>query len=98
MADTAAGILVDAIHDWGIDIIFGLPGDGINGIIEALRTRQDKVRFVQVRHEEAAAFMACCAPSRMCSWAVAGGSARAEWRLRPLSASQPASASTAGGS
>ena len=59
MADTAAGILVDAIHDWGIDIIFGLPGDGINGIIEALRTRQDKVRFVQVRHEEAAAFMAC---------------------------------------
>lgn len=59
MAETAAGILVDAIHDWGVDVIFGLPGDGINGLIEALRTRQDKVRFIQVRHEEAAAFMAC---------------------------------------
>jgi pyruvate dehydrogenase (quinone) len=37
----------------------GLPGDGINGIIESLRTHQDKIRFIQVRHEEAAAFMAC---------------------------------------
>jgi len=45
--------------DWGVDIVFGLPGDGINGIMEALRTRRDKIRFVQVRHEEAAAFMAC---------------------------------------
>jgi len=59
MADTAAGVLIDTIHDWGVDTIFGLPGDGINGIMEALRTRQDRVRFVQVRHEEAAAFMAC---------------------------------------
>jgi pyruvate dehydrogenase (quinone)/pyruvate oxidase len=58
MARTAAGILIDTLHDWGVEVIFGLPGDGINGIIEALRTRQDKVRFVQVRHEEAAAFMA----------------------------------------
>ena len=41
------------------EVIFGLPGDGINGIIEALRRRQDRIRFVQVRHEEAAAFMAC---------------------------------------
>ena len=45
--------------DWGVDTIFGLPGDGINGIMEALRKRQDKIRFIQVRHEEAAAFMAC---------------------------------------
>src|SRR4029453_5239146 len=59
MADTAAGVLIDTIHDWGGDVIFGLPGDGINGIMEALRTRQDKIRFVQVRHEEAAALMAC---------------------------------------
>ena len=42
-----------------MDVIFGIPGDGINGIIEALRTRQDRVRFIQVRHEEAAAFNAC---------------------------------------
>src|SRR5213075_306965 len=59
MADTAADILVESIIDWGVDIVFGLPGDGINGIMEALRTRQEKVRFIQVRHEEAAAFMAC---------------------------------------
>ncbi|MGE5547294.1 MAG: thiamine pyrophosphate-dependent enzyme [Solirubrobacterales bacterium] len=59
MAETAADILLDTIHDWGVDVIFGLPGDGINGIMEALRTRQDKIRFIQVRHEEAAAFMAC---------------------------------------
>jgi pyruvate dehydrogenase (quinone) len=59
MANTAADILIDTICDWGVEVIFGLPGDGINGIMEALRTRQDKIRFVQVRHEEAAAFMAC---------------------------------------
>jgi pyruvate dehydrogenase (quinone) len=59
MADTAADILIDTIHDWGVEVVFGLPGDGINGIMEALRKRRDAIRFVQVRHEEAAAFMAC---------------------------------------
>src|ERR687892_1178656 len=59
MADTAADILIETIHDWGVEVVFGLPGDGINGIMEALRKRQDTIRFVQVRHEEAAAFMAC---------------------------------------
>ena len=59
MADTAADVLIDTLHDWGVEVIFGLPGDGINGIMEALRTRQDKIRFIQVRHEESAAFMAC---------------------------------------
>jgi pyruvate dehydrogenase (quinone) len=59
MAETAADILVENIIDWGVDVVFGLPGDGINGIMEALRIRQDKVRFIQVRHEESAAFMAC---------------------------------------
>ena len=59
MADTAADILVDSLIDWGVEVIFGLPGDGINGIMESLRVRQDKVRFIQVRHEESAAFMAC---------------------------------------
>jgi pyruvate dehydrogenase (quinone) len=56
---TAAEVLVDSIADWGVEVVFGLPGDGINGIMEALRKRRDRVRFVQVRHEEAAAFMAC---------------------------------------
>ncbi|MGH9640981.1 MAG: thiamine pyrophosphate-binding protein [Terriglobales bacterium] len=56
---TAADVLVETLMDWGVEVIFGLPGDGINGVMESLRTRQDKIRFVQVRHEEAAAFMAC---------------------------------------
>src|SRR5687768_7804889 len=59
MAETAADVLVDVLSEWGVEVIFGLPGDGINGIMEALRTRQDRIRFIQVRHEEAAAFMAC---------------------------------------
>src|SRR3712207_624090 len=59
MATTASDVLVDTLIDWGVDIVFGIPGDGINGIIEALRRKQDRVRFIQVRHEEAAAFMAC---------------------------------------
>ncbi|MCA1635721.1 MAG: pyruvate oxidase [Acidobacteria bacterium] len=59
MAQTAADVLVEGIMDWGVDTVFGLPGDGINGIMEALRKRQDRVRFIQVRHEEAAALMAC---------------------------------------
>src|SRR5436190_9411623 len=56
---TAAEVLIDRLLDWGVEVVFGLPGDGINGIMEALRTRQERVRFIQVRHEEAAAFMAC---------------------------------------
>jgi pyruvate dehydrogenase (quinone)/pyruvate oxidase len=59
MSVTAADVLVEGIMSWGVDTVFGLPGDGINGIMEALRTRRERVRFVQVRHEEAAAFMAC---------------------------------------
>jgi pyruvate dehydrogenase (quinone)/pyruvate oxidase len=59
MTQTAADILLDVLQDWGVDTVFGLPGDGINGIMEALRKRRDAVRFIQVRHEEAAAFMAC---------------------------------------
>jgi pyruvate dehydrogenase (quinone) len=59
MAKTGGDILVENLIDWGVDTIFGIPGDGINGIIEALRKRQELVRFIQVRHEEAAAFMAC---------------------------------------
>lgn len=56
---TAADILVDRLIAWDVNVIFGLPGDGINGIMEALRKRKNKIRFVQVRHEEAAALMAC---------------------------------------
>lgn len=59
MADTAADVLIERLMDWGVTHVFGMPGDGINGIMEALRQRQDRIKFVQVRHEEAAAFMAC---------------------------------------
>src|SRR3954469_17931478 len=59
MAHTAADVLIEILQQWGVDTVFGLPGDGINGIMEALRRKADAIRFVQVRHEEAAAFMAC---------------------------------------
>ena len=54
-----ADIVAEALLDWKVDVIFGLPGDGINGFIESLRRRQDKIKFILVRHEESAAFMAC---------------------------------------
>jgi len=56
---TVADLLVERLIDWNVEVVFGLPGDGINGVFEALRTRKDKIRFIQVRHEEAAAFAAC---------------------------------------
>jgi pyruvate dehydrogenase (quinone)/pyruvate oxidase len=59
MKKTAADVLIERLISWDVEVIFGLPGDGINGIMEALRTRQEQIRFIQVRHEESAAFMAC---------------------------------------
>src|SRR3569832_2431973 len=59
MAQTASDVLIQTLIDWGVDTVFGIPGDGINGVIEALRKRQDQIRFIQVRHEETAAFAAC---------------------------------------
>jgi pyruvate dehydrogenase (quinone)/pyruvate oxidase len=56
---TAADVLVETLCEWGVSVVFGLPGDGINGIMEALRKQRENIRFVQVRHEESAAFMAC---------------------------------------
>lgn len=59
MADTVADLLVDRLIDWEVDTVFSLPGDGINGIFESLRRRQDHIKLIQVRHEEAAALAAC---------------------------------------
>lgn len=59
MSTTASDVLVETLIDWDVEVIFGLPGDGINGVMEALRKHKDKIRFIHVRHEEAAAFMAC---------------------------------------
>src|SRR5205085_4859009 len=51
-------VFVEGLLAWGVDTIFGLPGDGINGLMESLRKRRDRIRFIQVRHEEAAALAA----------------------------------------
>jgi pyruvate dehydrogenase (quinone) len=58
VARIASEALVERLADWGVDTVFGLPGDGINGIMEGLRRHQDRIRFILVHHEEAAAFMA----------------------------------------
>lgn len=59
MVKTVADMLVERLMDWGVDTIFSLPGDGINGIYEALRVHRDSIQLIQVRHEETAAFAAC---------------------------------------
>jgi pyruvate dehydrogenase (quinone) len=50
--------IIERLIAWGVDTVFGLPGDGVNGIFESLRTHRERLRFIQVRHEEAAAFAA----------------------------------------
>jgi pyruvate dehydrogenase (quinone) len=59
MGQTVSDFVINRLADWGIDRIFGYPGDGINGFMGALDRHKDRVRFIQVRHEEMAAFMAC---------------------------------------
>lgn len=59
MRKQVADVLFERLIQWGVDTVFGFPGDGVDGIFEALRTHQDKLKFIQVRHEEAAAFAAC---------------------------------------
>ena len=73
MAQIASEVLVERLIDWGVDTVFGLPGDGINGIMEGLRRHQDKLKFVLVHHEEAAAFMAVATRRRQ-------GSSVSAWR------------------
>ncbi len=59
MADTVSDFVVERLHQWGVRRIYGYPGDGINGLMGAMDRAEEKVQFVQVRHEEMAAFMAC---------------------------------------
>lgn len=59
MSQTVSEFMIDRLHQWGVRRIYGYPGDGINGLTGALEKAQDKIDFIQVRHEEAAAFMAC---------------------------------------
>ena len=51
-------MIVEKLIAWRVPRVFGIPGDGIGPLIEAFRKRQDRIRFIQVRHEESAAFMA----------------------------------------
>ena len=55
---TTADVLIETLIRWDVPFVFGIVGDGINPIIEALRKREQQIRFIAVRHEEAAAFMA----------------------------------------
>ncbi len=59
MTENVSDFWVDRLAKWGVKRVFGYPGDGINGIMGALNRGSDKLDFVQVRHEETAAFMAC---------------------------------------
>jgi pyruvate dehydrogenase (quinone) len=63
MSQTCSDFLIERLHQWGVRRIFGYPGDGINGIMGALgraeKDAKNKIDFIQVRHEEMAAFMAC---------------------------------------
>ncbi len=59
MSNQVSDFLINRISEWGINRIYGYPGDGINGIMGALDRAEDKIEFIQVRHEENAAFMAC---------------------------------------
>src|SRR5947209_19718046 len=58
MGDTVSDFLLKRLSQWGVKPIYGYPGDGINGILGGLERHQDLFEFVQVRHEEMAAFMA----------------------------------------
>jgi pyruvate dehydrogenase (quinone) len=57
--DTVSDFIVQRLKEWGVYRIYGYPGDGINGVMAALRKAGDTPRFIQARHEELAAFMAC---------------------------------------
>ena len=59
MAKQVSDLIVERLIEWGVDTIFGFPGDGVDGFFESLRTHQEQLHFIQVRHEEAAAFAAC---------------------------------------
>src|SRR3954464_10052965 len=59
MSENVAAFMLNRLHAWGVDRIYGYPGDGINGLLGAFHEVGDKVEFVQCRHEEIAAFAAC---------------------------------------
>ena len=75
MVQTAADVLVERLLAWGVDVIFGIPGDGINGLVEALRKERDRIRFIHVRHEEVGARRPLATPNSPASLGVCFGTA-----------------------
>ena len=59
VSKTVSDFVIQRLHEWGVRTIYGYPGDGINGLMGAMRRAEDRIRFIQTRHEELAAFMAC---------------------------------------
>src|SRR5919204_2865363 len=59
MSGTVADFMLERLSEWGVDRIYGYPGDGINATLGALDRHSDEIDFIQARHEEMAAFMAC---------------------------------------
>src|SRR3954453_22266903 len=59
MANTVSDFMLERLSEWGVERIYGYPGDGINATLGALDRHSDEIEFVQARHEEMAAFMAC---------------------------------------
>jgi len=59
MSKNVSDFMIERLGAWGVKRIYGYPGDGINGIMGALSRATDRIRFIQARHEEMAAFMAC---------------------------------------
>ena len=58
MAENVSSFILRRLHEWGVERIYGYPGDGINGLLGAFHEHGDAVRFIQARHEELAALMA----------------------------------------
>src|SRR5215213_11887017 len=59
MAQNVSSFILGRLREWGVERIYGYPGDGINGLMGAFHEHGDEIEFVQARHEELAAFMAC---------------------------------------
>jgi pyruvate dehydrogenase (quinone) len=59
MSITTSDQILQRLHEWGVRRVFGYPGDGINGLMGAFDRMDERMQFVQARHEELAAFMAC---------------------------------------
>ena len=82
MSETVSDYMIQRLREWGVKRIYGYPGDGINGLMGALGRANDNPRFIQARHEELAAFMAC-AHATFTGWPVPVGKPVLQASKRP---------------